>query len=320
VPVAVPAHRSESVGAVILAYGRGRSFETVIDSLLDAGLAPTAIVLVHNPAGPDEAPPSAPAGIEVVATGRNRGYAGGMNVGVECLRRRGSRLLLLLTHDAALRPGALASMTASMDRDPTLGIVGPVLLLSGGEAPFSYGGTTGPSGLNSHRRTVPDIDAAGVARCDWVDGGTMLVRGEVLDGVGGFDELFWSYVEEADLCLRVRRGGWGVGVVLAAQADQEPGAVKRPGVWSYLMTRNGIEYARRNSGIAGLAGSLLRADHAILVAILRAAARRLGLRPGPWREPWSLAVGAARGQIDFARRRWGPPPADLPGSGDVANL
>jgi len=320
VSVSVPAHESEALGAAILAYGGGRSFEAVIDSLLAAELDPAAIVLVHNPARSGEVAPTAPAGIEVVATGRNLGYAGGMNVGIERLRGRGVNLLLLLTHDAALRPGALPSLVAAMHDDPALGVVGPVLLLSGGDAAYSYGGMTSRSGLNQHRKLPPSLDFAEVATCDWIDGGTMLVRDEVLASVGGFDERFWSYCEEADLCLRVRRAGWGVGVVLAARADQEPGAVKRPGVWAYLMTRNGVEYGRRATGLSGLIGSLLRANRATALAVGRATVRRLGLRPGPWREPWSLAVGAARGQIDFARRRWGPPPADLPGSGDVGNV
>ena len=81
--------------------------------------------------------------------------------------------------------------------------------------------------------------------CDWVDGGAMVLRREALERVGGFDERFFAYCEEAELCLRITRAGWRVGVLDGARAQQAPGGSSRPGAWSYLITRNGLAYARR---------------------------------------------------------------------------
>lgn len=309
---------TEGLGVAVLAYGGGREFVPLLDSLFAAGVAADSVTIVHNQAEPGEPAPAAPPGCEVVQTDRNRGYAGGMNVGIERLLGRGVEQLLLLTHDARFREGALARLREAAARQPGFGILAPALLLTGTETPFSYGGLTSPGGANSHRKEPP-AGADEVAACDWVDGGTMLVRRDVFERVGAFDERFWGYCEEADLCLRARRAGFAVGVVPAARADQDPGGTKRIGAWAYLMTRNGIEYARRAAGRRGLLESTLRAAGIVAINLLRVVLRTLRLRPGPSAEPWALAAGTGRGIADRYRGNWGPPPPGLPGMGDLSN-
>lgn len=304
--------------AVVLAYGPDRIFEPLLDSLLAEGLEPQAVLVVHNQATADEPPPAVPEGFRVVQTPNNLGYAGGMNFGLAEESVRCAETVLLLTHDARLRPGALAALTAALDARPTLGIVAPALVFSGSDVPFSFGGITRGNGTNAHVVEPPAREPDGVATCDWVDGGTMLVRRAVFDG-GGFDDRFWGYCEEAEFCLRARRAGFGVGVALDALADQAPGGAKRPGAWAYLLTRNSSEYARRAVGVRG--SLFLTGRGLVLVAgyLVRSAARALHLRPGDPRETSVLASATARGIWDFARRRMGPPPANLPGMGDVGN-
>lgn len=309
---------TETLGLVVLAYGGGGEHGPLIESLLAAGVEPATILVVHNPASPDEpAPPVAP-GCELLQTGRNLGYAGGMNRGIERLRERGVDLLMLLTHDARLRPGALEALLATARDRPEYGVLGPALVLTGTETPFSFGGITRRNGTNAHIRE-PSRAVDGLLGCDWIDGGTMLVRRELLDRVGDFDEGFWGYCEESDLCLRVRRAGARVGVVLAALADQDPGGGKRPGPWAYLITRNGIEFGRRAAGIYGVVTVAGRAAGIVVAQLGRLLTRTVRPRPGGRAEPWALAVGTARGILDYFRGRWGPPPADLPGSGDLHN-
>lgn len=309
---------NEGLGVAVLAYGGGGEFAALIESLLAEGVAAEQIVLVHNAAAPGEAPPEPPAGVEVLATGGNPGYAGGMNAGVERLLARGREELLLLTHDARLRPGALAALRGGLAEHAEYGILGPALVLTGTEQPYSFGGVTGRDGATRHRKEPP-AGGGEVVAADWVDGGTMLVRRAVFERVGDFDARFWGYVEEADLCLRARRAGFGVGVVPAARADQDSGAGKRPGAWAYLITRNGIEYSGRAAGARGVAASTARALSIVALNLARTALRRAGVRAGDPAEPWALAIGTLRGVVDRFRGRWGPPPPGLPGIGDVGN-
>jgi N-acetylglucosaminyl-diphospho-decaprenol L-rhamnosyltransferase len=310
------------VGAVVLTYGTSAVHRRLIGSLLEQGLPAAMILVVHNPSRPGEPDPELPPGCELVRCERNGGYTAGMNRGLEHWRRRGDcpPLLLLATHDAGLREGALEALLGAARERPEFGVLAPVLMEAGTEEPFSFGGESDAHGVTSHRKRLPPATDGGIARCDWVDGGTMLLRVDAIERVGDFDERFWSYCEESDLCLRVRRAGLGVGVVLGAVADQEPGGDKRLGAWSYLLTRNGAEYARRAAGAKGGSHAVARAVASVAFNLLRTAVRPVRKRPGGVREPWTLAVGTAWGTFDFLRRRWGPPPLRLPGMGDVGNV
>jgi N-acetylglucosaminyl-diphospho-decaprenol L-rhamnosyltransferase len=311
----------DGVGVVVLTHGSGGEHAPLLASLIGKGVPATSIVVVHNPTRPGEPLPEVPEGCEAIQAEKNLGYAAGMNLGLARLRERGGwGRMLLLTHDALFHEGALEELVATGSREPGFGVLAPALVLPDDRGPFSYGGLTNRNGTTEHIRARPRGDGAGIAACDWVDGGTMLIAAEVFERVGDFDERFWGYCEESDLCLRARRAGWGVGVVLDAVAEQDPGGGRRPGVWSYLLTRNGAEYARRAVGPRGVVSALARASGTVLLSLARVPLRVVRRRPGGTREPWLLAVGTARGAIDFLRGRWGPPPASLPGMGDVKNV
>jgi len=308
---------AEGLCAVVLAYGGGGEYLAVVRSLAEQGLAPERVIVVHNPSAPGERLPEAPVGCEVLSASHNLGYAAGMNLGIDRLLERDPELALLLTHDASLRPGALERLLAAARAEPGYGVLGPALFFAGTEEPFSFGGRTSPGGALSHLKARPPGDP--VAAVDWIDGGTMLIRAGALAQVGGFDQRLWGYCEDADLCLRAARAGFGVGVVPGAVADQAPGGAKRPGPWAYLLTRNGLPFARRARGSRGVAATTLRTAGLVLSELARTAARLTRLRPGSPAETWPVAVGAARGALDFLRGRWGPPPR-LPGGGDLKNL
>lgn len=310
--------RTDDVGVVVLTYGTGQEHAPLLDGLLRDGVPPERILDVHNPATAGEPAPQLPSGCQALCAERNRGYAGGMNLGIERQLAGDADLVVVLTHDARLRPGALDALLDAARRLPAYGVLGPALVLDETDEPFSFGGISRRNGTVAHVRTRPEAPDR-VFDCDWVDGGTMVLRRELLQRVGGFDERFWGYCEELDLCLRARRAGSRVGVVLDAVAEQQPGGMKRPGAWSYLQARNGIEYARRAAGVRGVLAVLGQAARTVAVSAVRVALRAARVRPGSPAEPWQLLTGSSLGVLDFARRRWGPPPSRLPGLGDLGN-
>jgi N-acetylglucosaminyl-diphospho-decaprenol L-rhamnosyltransferase len=310
---------SPRVGVVVLSYGAGGEYRPLLATLLAEGVPEAAIVVVHNPASRGEPAPRVPQGCELLQAERNLGYAGGMNLGIARQRERDVDLILLLTHDARLRPGAIDLLVDATRCHPEHGALGPAMVHAGSDRPFSFGGITRPNGSKAHATDRPASIVDGVSDSDWIDGGAMLLRTDVLDRVGTLDERFWAYCEEAELCLRVRRAGYRIGVVVDALADQAPGGTKRPGAWAYLMTRNGIAYARRAAGRHGLASAIARSIASAAFNFIRVGLRATRMRPGDPGEPWALAVGTARGTVDYIRGRWGPPPPGLPGMGDLRN-
>ena len=310
-----------TLGIVVLTHGSGAESVPLVRSLLEQGHPPASIAIVHNPVERDQPAIEPPdPGISVLRPDANIGYAAGMNLGMQHHRARAARVTLLLTHDVRLRPGAVSTLLEALERNPEFGVLGPVLWLRDEDRPFSYGGITTPSGATAHLSARPS-EVDGIAATDWIDGCAMLIRGAVTDGVGGLDERFFGYCEEAEFCLRATRAAWKVGVVLDAAAEQSPGQSKRPGAHAYLLCRNGLEYSRRARGVRGLAGGLGRAGYQAASDSRRILGAKAGRRSAAVAsESYPRLIGTARGVVDFGRRRWGPPPTTLPGLGDYQNL
>jgi GT2 family glycosyltransferase len=302
------------VGCVVLAYGARGQAAALVRSLPAQGVPPSSVVVVHNPARPEDPALQLPDGVEVLRMPRNRGYAAGMNAGIE--RHLDSAEIdhvLLLTQDVRLRTGCARALLTAAERDPSFGALGPTLIDGGDGSVFSYGMKRTPGGVR-HIRSRPD---AAVARCDALDGSVLLLRAEALRAAALFDERFFMYFEETDLCLRIARSGWSVGVVTEAVAEQESGLARRPAAFGYLMVRNGLEVARRTDGARGVALAIVRLvllEHGFAVwPMIRSRGRRRITRydrarlAGGWVGLWA-----------FASRRFGPPPGFLVARGDIS--
>jgi GT2 family glycosyltransferase len=303
---------------VVLTHGDGEEALPLLRSLSGHDVAAESVVVVQNPVSPDDvalAPPHE--GMTVLRMRENLGYAGGMNAGLRHHLAAGAELVLILTGEVSLRPGAVERLLGAAQQAPEFGALGPTIWWRSQDRPFSYGGIRLPGGATDQLHSRPArIDERGIAECDWIEGAAMLIRADALAQAGLLDERFFLYFEETELALRLSRAGWRLGVVVDAVAEQEPGLSRRPGAYAYLLTRNGLEYARRAAGRRGVAMTLRR--H------LAEGSRAFRV----WASPRSsraaraansvLLAALGRGMLDFARRRWGPPPAGLSGLGDIA--
>ncbi len=151
----------------------------------------------------------------------NRGYAAGNNLGA---RQAKSEYLLILNPDTVVSPDAIESLTNFLDTHPGTGIVAPLLLDPSGR-PYPLQGTreltplTGLvafSFLNqisnpiSRHYWLADWDKKDSRQVDVVPGTAFLIRRDLFNQIGGFDENFFLYFEETDLCRRVRQLGWEI--------------------------------------------------------------------------------------------------------------
>lgn len=150
----------------------------------------------------------------VLPLGENRGYGAANNAALE---HAAGRTVLFLNTDALLTPGALPALVAFLDRTPGAGCVTPQLVHPDGSLQNSFDNVpTLATELLSKavlRRLLPGrfpskaASFEGPTEVEAPIGASLLVRKDVLDEVGGFDERFFFFLEETDLCLRIRRSG-----------------------------------------------------------------------------------------------------------------
>jgi len=154
------------------------------------------------------------------ANGANLGFGAAANQAVAACR---APYVLLLNADTRLCPGALRALEAYLDRTPRAGIAGPRLVNARGGFEVSCGPFPTPfntllelSNTGRLLRVVPVLRrfyAPGwrddrACRVPWVVGAALAIRREAFDAVHGFDESFFMYSEEIDLCFRLRAHGW----------------------------------------------------------------------------------------------------------------
>jgi GT2 family glycosyltransferase len=151
----------------------------------------------------------------------NRGFASANNQGLEQAR---GRYLLLLNPDVIVQAGALTRMAAFLESNPAAGVVGPrtfdgqgrVALtartpLSAAVVLWQYLGLDRvfPYWVYGHYWRACE-QAALPFETGWVQGSCLMARREVYEQIGGLDEAFFLFAEEADWCDRARSAGWQV--------------------------------------------------------------------------------------------------------------
>ena len=126
--------------------------------------------------------------------------------------------MLILNEDTIVEPGTVDRLVAELDARPSAGAVAPRIVFPDGRRQASAWRFPSPLGCGVAALTLGQAgvdQSAGDAprRVDWATGCALLVRRAALERVGTFDEGFFMYVEETDLCRRLADGGWDLHLV-----------------------------------------------------------------------------------------------------------
>ncbi len=174
--------------------------------------------------------------VGVVVPGRNLGYGAAANRGMAATS---SELVLVSNPDLEVRPGAVAVLVAALAGEPRCGLVGPLIRTSTGDrypsarrfpslvdaAGHALLGIFAPD--NRFTRSYQQAQLAGaepsLSVVDWVSGACFMTRRSAFEQVGGFDEAYFMYAEEVDLCWRLGRSGWQVAYAPAAEVTHLQG-------------------------------------------------------------------------------------------------
>lgn len=269
------------VSAVIVSHDTRDELLRCLASLFAGSFRPLEVLVVDN-ASADGSPAAVEQGfpqVKVIRLAENAGFARANNLG---FRQAQAPLVLILNPDTEVRPGAIDALVAVLDARPLVGAVGPRTLNPDGSLQVSFGPDLTPLAEWRQRRLVrgaksrnPQVQARLAEMTerefepDWLSGSCILARREALLAVGGFDEGFFLYEEDADLCLRLRRVGWNVLFTPGAEIVHHLGSsmAKAP-------TRARLEYHRSHLRYYGKHNGL---GTRVALRSLMAAAAVLGL-------------------------------------------
>lgn len=186
---------------------------------------PNEIIVVDNASSDDTVAwiEKKEKGVVLIKNSNNVGFSRGVNQG---LSRAKGEYVLFLNPDVVVGDGAIKKLLSVLQHsDGKVGIVGPRFCYPDGRFQASFGNT--PS-LRTEliqlfwlykilpwgRVIMPNIFSYWQFRekhkVDWVSGGCLMMRGDLVRELGGFDERFFMYMEDIDLCLRVRDVGYGI--------------------------------------------------------------------------------------------------------------
>lgn len=155
--------------------------------------------------------------VRVIEAGGNLGFARANNLGI---RATASEFVLFLNPDTIIPPGSIPTLVRGLATHREAAAAGPRIIDQRGFPEISFGSVHGPLGELQQkvmrslyrrrvRRVVRAIDrsARTAGEREWLTGACLAVRRADLEAVGLFDERFFMYMEDVDLCLRLRRRG-----------------------------------------------------------------------------------------------------------------
>jgi N-acetylglucosaminyl-diphospho-decaprenol L-rhamnosyltransferase len=210
----------ETLAIVIVSFNGRRDLEVCLGALPEAlGDVEATTVVVDNGStdgttawlGQDRPD------VRLIETGSNLGFAKANNVGI---RATSGDLVLLLNPDTIPMPGSLARLVATLRAHPEAAAVGPRLIDAAGHPELSFGRSMSPFG-ELRQKTIEGLARRGVGPVErwlaralqtpgtrgWISGACLLARRADLDAVGLFDERYFMYAEDVDLCLAFARRG-----------------------------------------------------------------------------------------------------------------
>jgi GT2 family glycosyltransferase len=310
-PILAPGAQPADLSVIILNWNARDYLVEALDSILRQDWhAAIEIIVVDNASQLDDS-------AEVVAhdypqarlirNDTNTGFARGNNIGYA---RSHGRYALFLNPDTLVHDGALDTLVEWMDAHPRAGACGPKLLNPDGSlqpscrAFPSFGaglfrntalGRLFPNNPWSRGYLMQNFRHDEERVVDWLSGSALLARRAALEEVGAWDESYFMYCEDVDLCYRLKQAGWQCVYVpqavithrIGGSSDWAQGAMIRQHHGSML--RFYFKHYARGAGVLlaplAMAGVGVRA----LAAVLKL--YRSYLRSGQMGQMWQRKFG-----------------------------
>lgn len=214
--------------------------------------------------------------LEIIRIDENTGFTGGFNKGIKRALEKGADYVFIVNNDTILDHNIIENMLSVMESNSKIGITVPKIYFAKGHEfhkdryekdelgkVFWYaGGYMDWAHVQSIHRGVDEVDYGqydAIEKVTFATGCCMLIKKEVLEKVGLFDDNFFLYYEDADLSERIKRAGYDIyyvptAVLFHINASSSGGAGRGNTLQDYFITRNqmlfGMKYAPLRTKIA----------------------------------------------------------------------
>jgi N-acetylglucosaminyl-diphospho-decaprenol L-rhamnosyltransferase len=302
-PAAVTVAPVRRVDVVTVSYNSAAELRRCVEPL--AGLEDVAVFVVDNASSDGSLQTVADLDVVLVPLRENGGFARGCNAG---WRRGRSPYVLFVNPDATIGGDSLERLVDVLEREGGVGAVAPLVLDGDGALSFSLRRfpllrRTFAQALFLHRLFPRAAWTDELIRDErryerpwspeWVSGACLLVRRSVLEQLDGWDERFFLYSEDVDLCRRIRASGWDIRFEPAAVCRHVGGASGPKSMTQPLLVQARIRYFEKHHGRVR---TVLERCGMALGSLLRLAGGRTAGAPG---HAQALLVAAS-----LPRRTW----------------
>ena len=280
--------RRPTVGCVIVDFSAGSHLVNAVNSVLAAGVVDVVVVDNAGEGASASALGELARHVHLVEPGRNLGFGAGANRGVAALGD--AELVLVANPDIVLHKGALDVMADTLEAHRQWGIAGPTILNEAGatypsmrQFPNVFDavghatlGRVWPT--NPFTRRYREAGPAPDGTTDWVSGSCLMVRRALFEELGGFDERYFMFAEDMDLCWRAKEAGHLVGTAPQAVVTHVEGVSRRVAPYRMQVAhhRSALRFAVRTTNgparlLLPLAAIVLAARLVAVLAITRPA-------------------------------------------------
>jgi N-acetylglucosaminyl-diphospho-decaprenol L-rhamnosyltransferase len=247
-----------SVDVVVVSFNSRDRLRDCVEPL--TGVDDLHVIVVDNASTDGSLETVAAEPIQVIALPRNGGFGVGCNVG---WRAGTASFVLFLNPDATMQPGSVRRLAQRLEENECVGIAAPRILHSDGSLDFSQRRfprlrSTYARAFFLHRlfpcaawadEVIRDERVYAMAGTpEWVSGACFMIRRSLLEHLHGFDEEFFLYCEDTDLCRRVWHAGYEVRFEPEALATHAGGASAPRASLLPVLAASRIRLARKHYG------------------------------------------------------------------------
>ncbi len=221
----------------IISYNTKEMLGDCLKSIADQGgdyLANTTVIDNASNDGSQQLVKDGFSTVKLIENKENQGFAKAAN---QAIKKSDGDMVVVLNTDTVLHENSLENLIDFMKSCPQAGAVGPLLLnpdgsnqASGRRFPsffdasiHAFLGVVAPNNRYTRRYKLLDWDRNNKREVDWISGAAICLRKKAAQDVGLFDERYFMYVEDMDLCYRLWENGWKVFLLPEAKVTHHIG-------------------------------------------------------------------------------------------------